>query len=128
MTMDKRKMERRKVSYYLPVTEPGSKRVLGVVMDISLNGFKLDTGEKIPVGTVKRFYIDLPDEFAPISARMFTGRSRWCHPDYYDPSSFTVGYEFLNVSQDNATFFERLYEDYGSAEDKDFNRSDYYWK
>ncbi len=128
MGIEKRRMERRKVSYYLPVTEPGSSKLLGVVMDISPSGFKLDSDEKIPVGMVKRFFINLPDEVAPQSARTFTGRSRWCHPDSYDPSSFTVGYEFLNASQDNVRFFMRLYEDYGTRENRDYNRADYYWK
>jgi hypothetical protein len=130
MVMEKRKWVRRKVYYYLPVTDPATSRMLGVVMDLSPEGFKLDSVEKTLVGEVKRFYIDLPDEIAPQPARVFTGRSRWCHPDYIDPTSFTVGYEFLNISDENAAFFQRLFETYGtkSSESQDYNASDYFWK
>ncbi len=130
MVMEKRKLARRKVSYYLPVTDPSSSKVLGVVMDISPQGFKLDSGDKSLVGEVKRFHINLPDEIAPQPGRTFIGRSRWCHPDQLDPSSFTVGYEFLNISEDNATFFQRVFETYGtkSSENREYNASDYFWK
>ncbi len=130
MANEKRKLQRRKVFYYLPVTEPGTTRVVGVVMDISQKGFKLDSGENTPVGQVRRFYINLPNEIAPSNARTFTGCSRWCHPDHFDPSSFTVGYEFVNVSQDNANFFQRLFDTYGAqaSTGREYNSSDYFWK
>ncbi len=130
MRFEKRKTERRRVSYYLPVTEPGSTRLLGVVMDISPKGFRLDTGEKIPVGQIKRFFIHMPDEVAPRSARTFHGCSRWCRQDDIDSASFTVGYEFVYVSQDNARFFQRLFEEYGSSsgESRESNSADYIWR
>jgi hypothetical protein len=130
MVIEKRKLVRRKVYYYLPVTEPGTSRVLGVVMDISPEGFKLDSEAKVLMGEVRRFYIHLPDEIAPQAARLFTGRSRWCHPDYVDPFSFTIGYEFLNISEDNAAFFQRLFDTYGtkSTEGGEYNAPDYFWK
>ncbi len=130
MAAEKRKMERRKVSYYLPVTEPGTTKPLGVVIDISLTGFELETNEQTPVGQVKHFYINLPEEVAPKAARTFGGRCRWCRQDDFDPSSFTVGYEFVTVSQANAAFFKRLFEEYGVQADKakSYNRDDYFWK
>lgn len=128
--MEKRKLVRRKVNYYLPVTDPTSSKVLGVVMDISPEGFKLDSGERTQIGEVRRFYIHLPDEIAPHSARVFTGRSRWCRPDYIDPASFTVGYEFVNISENNARFFQRLFETYGTKSNQtaEYNAADYYWR
>jgi hypothetical protein len=129
MAMEKRQAERRKVSYYLPLTEPGGTRQVGVVMDISLRGFRMDSGEKIPIGQVRRFHINLPDDVAPQSARTLTGCSRWCHPDTLDPSSYTVGYEFVNVSQDNSMFIKRLFESYGTSSGlrREFE-SDYIWR
>jgi len=130
MAFEKRRMERRKVTYYLPVTEPGSSRLVGVVVDITPRGFKLDTGEKTPVGQVRRFVINLSDEVAPPSARIFLGCSRWCRADFMDSSSYKVGYEFINVTQDNAKFFTRLYEDYGAktGQSREYDSSDYIWK
>jgi len=130
MPADKRKADRRSVSYYLPVTEPGTGRLLGVVIDISLKGFKLDGQEKTPLGQVKRFYINLPDDIAPQSARTFTARSKWCRPDKIDPSSFVVGYEFINISPENALFFQRVFEMYGAQKSASRSKDsdDYLWK
>jgi hypothetical protein len=59
----------------------------------------------------------------------FSGRSRWCRRDYVDPSSYNVGYEFVNVSQINAQVFQRLFEKYGSQNNTGIrNNDDYMWR
>ncbi len=130
MPSNKRKADRRKISYYVPVSEPGTKKFLGVVLDISSKGFKLDGQPKTPDGAVRRFYINLLDDLAPESARTFTARSKWCRPDRFDPTSFVVGYEFINISEENAAFFQQLFEAYGSQKTggREKDNDDYIWK
>jgi hypothetical protein len=130
MIPEKRRKVRRKVSYYIPVAEAGTSRLLGVLMDISPGGFRIDSREQVPSGNVNNFYIDLPNDIAPRPDRMFTGRSRWCRHDQIDPSIYYVGYEFVNVSDGNAAFFQRLYEKYGSqsADSRRNTDDDYLWK
>jgi hypothetical protein len=129
MAVEKRRLERRNVTYYITVNEAGTPRILGVIMDISPGGFRLDSREQIPEGIIRNFYIDLPNDEAPKSARMFTGRSKWCQPDYIDPTSYNVGYEFINISKGNAVFFQRFYEQYGSKSgDGKRNNNDYLWR
>jgi hypothetical protein len=130
MATEKRRIERRNVSYYIPVTEAGTARLVGVIMDISLGGFKLDSPEQIPKGRVNNFHIDLPKDIAPQSALIFTGRSKWCRPDYIDPSTYNVGYEFLNISQANAQVFQQIFEKYGSqpGDGRRNNSDDYMWR
>ena len=117
MTTEKRKIARRNVSYYIPVIEADTTRLVGVILDISLGGLKIDSREPIPSGRIKEFYINLPNDIAPQSAGVFTGRSKWCSPDYIDPSTYYVGYEFVNVSQDNALLFQNIFEKFGSKPD-----------
>lgn len=130
MATDKRKMERRKVSYYLPVSEPGNSHLIGVVIDVSLGGFKLDGTARVPIGQVRRFFIDLPDSVAPHFSRTFSGRCCWCRSDDLDPSSFCTGYEFVNMTSGNLSFFQRLYNEYGIKPDARLDRdsSGYMWK
>ncbi len=130
MPANKRKADRRNVAYYLAVTEPGTNKFLGVVLDISSKGFKLDGQAKTPDGTVRRFYINLPDDIASQSARTFTARSKWCRPDKIDPSSYVVGYEFINISPENAAFFQQIFEAYGAQKSagRDRGSDDYIWK
>ena len=129
MMPEKRKLERRNVTYYIKVNEAGTARILGVIMDISPGGFRLDSREQIPEGIVKNFSIDLPNDVAPQSARMFSGRSKWCRPDYIDPTTYNVGYEFINISKSNAVLLQRIYENYGSKSGQNNrNSNDYLWK
>ena len=130
MIPEKRRKARRTVTYYIPVAEAGTSRMLGVLMDISPGGCKIESREQIPRGNANNFYIELPNDFAPRSDRLFAGRSKWCRHDQFDPSIYYVGYEFINISEGNAAFFQRIYEKYGSqpSESRRNNEDDYLWK
>jgi hypothetical protein len=129
MNTEKRKAERRKVTYYIPVTEYKTRRVVGVLMDIGSKGIRLDSTDKVAIGQVRQFFIDLPNEFAQESARIFTGSCRWCIPDEIDPTSCVAGYEFVNPSRDNAAFFQRIFDTYSVKSNRSqFDNSDYMWK
>jgi hypothetical protein len=130
MANEKRRIERRNISYYIPVSEFGTTRTLGVILDISLGGFKIDSREQVPSGRIKNFYIDLPNDVAPQFARTFTGRSIWCRPDHIDPTSYNVGYEFVNISQANELVVQHIFENYGlkPGDSKRSNNNDYLWK
>ena len=47
---DKRKSNRRPFTHYLPVLHEPTGRVIGYLSDISLEGFKLDCSQRLPVG------------------------------------------------------------------------------
>jgi len=129
MTTEKRRIQRRNVTYYINLNEAGTSRTLGVLMDISPGGFRLDSRDQIPEGIVRNFCVDLPNNVAPQSARTFTGRSKWCRPDYIDPTTYNVGFEFINISKGNAGLFQQIYENYGSKSgDSKRNNNDYLWR
>ena len=130
MNTEKRKAERRKVTYYIPVTEYGKSKTVGVVMDISSKGFRLDSGDKVAIGQARQLYIDLPNNFAPFSARIFTAVCRWTAPDELDPTSNIVGYEFVNLSRENVAFLQKVFDTYSTQPDQNhqFDNSDYLWK
>ena len=129
MVSEKRRLERRIVTYYIPVTDVGTSKLIGVILDISPRGFKLDCREQIPAGHVNNFRIELPSDFGSQSSLSFSGRSKWCHRDYIDPSSYNVGYEFVNVSPNNAQLLQNIFEKYGSKNgDSGKNTNDYMWR
>jgi len=129
-TIEKRRIVRRNVSYYIPVVEANTTRLAGVMLDISLGGFKLDSREQIPQGSINKFYINLPDDTTLHTSGIFIGRSKWCSPDYFDPSTYNVGYEFVNVSSDNAFLFQHLLEKFGSqpGEGRRNDNDNYLWQ
>jgi hypothetical protein len=126
---DKRKLDRREFTYYMPVTEDTSKRLLGYLSDISTGGFKLDCSKQVPIGQDFRLHIELTPEIADKTSMIFIARSKWCHPDYIDPTSYNVGFEIINMSPDDMMIFQRMFERYGT-QNSSRNRSsdDYMWR
>ena len=61
---NKRKINRRDFTYYMPVTDDLTKQLLGYLSDISTGGFKLDSQKEIRPGQDFRLHIDLSAEIA----------------------------------------------------------------
>jgi len=129
MANEQRKSDRRDFSYYMPVTDADSSKQVGVMTDISLAGFKLDSRQPIPNGQVNRFRLDLTYDIAPQAALVLLGRSKWCHPDYVEPSIYNVGFEIVNMLPDEKVILKRVFERYGSKTNANGNNNEnYLWK
>jgi len=126
---DKRRISRRDFAYYMQVTNDITKELLGYISDISTGGFKLDSPKKIMPGQDFRLHIELTPDIADKNAMVFIARSKWCHPDHIDPTSFNVGFEIINMSPSDVTIFQRMFDKYGS-ENRTKNRGsdDYLWR
>ena len=129
MVIEHRKMERRNSSYYIPVADADSSKQIGIITDISLRGFKLDSQKPIPNGQVSHFRLGLTTEIAPRAFLEFSGRSRWCRPDDIEPSIYNVGFEIFNMPPGDALVYQRVFEKYGSPTIAiGNNNGNYLWK
>ena len=129
MVKEQRKMDRRNFSYYMPVTDADSSKQVGIMTDISLIGFKLDSRQPIPKGQVNHLRLDLTYDLAPQASLVITGQSRWCHPDYVEPTIYNVGFEIVNLAPDEKVILQRVYERYGSKNNGIVNNNgNYLWK
>ena len=129
MFKENRRMDRRTFSYYMPVTDAASAVQVGIMTDISLGGFKLDSRQPIPNGQVNRLRLDLTYDIAPQASVVFAGRSKWCRPDTIEPSTYNVGFEIFNLSPDDAAILKRVYEKYGMPVNGIGNNvGNYLWK
>jgi hypothetical protein len=129
MVDERRKIDRRTFSYYIPVTDAVSEERVGIMMDISLGGFRIDSKEPIPGGKINRLRLNLSEDIASQPFLKFAGRSIWCHPDYIDPSIYNVGFEIISLSPSDTLIYKRLFEKYGSQSDGiGKNNYDFLWK
>lgn len=124
---EQRKKERKNLSYYLPVSDVDSTKQIGILVDISPEGFKLDSPEPIPDGQVCHFRLYLTNAISTQDSLVFSGRSKWCRPDYINPSTYNVGFELVDMSPEDAQLFQNLFEKYGSKPQV-FNSHKYPWK
>lgn len=126
---NKRKLPRRDFTYYMQVKDDITKQVIGYLSDISTGGFKLDCSEKIPVGQDFRLHIELTADVADKTSLVFIARSKWCHTDHIDPTSFNVGFEIVNMVPSDMVIFQRIFEKYGSENSaRKKNSDDYLWR
>jgi len=126
---NKRKINRRDFTYYMPVTDDLTKQLLGYLSDISTGGFKLDSQKEIRPGQDFRLHIELTAEIADKTSMVFIARSKWCHRDHVDPSTFNVGFEIINISPSDMAIFQRMFEKYGSQNTtRSKSSDDYMWR
>jgi Tfp pilus assembly protein PilZ len=111
---DKRRLDRREFTYYMPVTNDVTKQLIGYLSDISTGGFKLDCNDRLPVGQEFRLSIELSADIADKTTMVFIARSKWCHPDHVDPTTYNVGFEIVNMSPGDMVIFQRMFEKYGT--------------
>ncbi len=126
---DKRKINRRDFTYYMQVTDDISKQLIGYLSDISTGGFRLDSQKPIVTGQDFRLHIELTPEIADKNAMVFIARSKWCHPDHVDPTTFNVGFEIINMAPSDMLIFQRMFDKYGSQNTTRSKASDdYLWR
>jgi len=128
MASNKRKLNRRDFTYYMQVKDEATKQIVGYLSDISTGGFKLDCQQSIPTGQDFRLQIELTADVADKTSLVFIARSKWCHPDHIDPTSFNVGFEIVNMDPSDMLIFQRIFEKYG-AENRNSRKpsDDYLW-
>jgi len=127
---NKRKLNRRDFTYYMQVTDAVTKQLIGYLADISTGGFKLDCDKKVATGQDFRLSIQLTSEIADKTSMVFIARSKWCHPDHIDPTSFNVGFEIVNMAPSDMQIFQRMFEKYGTqnSTQKKGSSDDYLWR
>ena len=130
MASNKRKLNRREFTYYMQVTDDVTKQLLGYLSDISTGGFKLDCDKRVPTGQDFRLSVQLTAEIADKTSMVFIARSKWCHTDHIDPTSFNVGFEIINMSPRDMAIFQRMFEKYGTqnAVQKKGSADDFLWR
>ncbi len=129
MEKDKRRKDRRVISYYLPILEAGSQKPIGIMMDISPRGLRIDCRTLIPEGQVNHMRINLAPEMTPKTSLEFFGRAKWCRPDNYDPSLYNAGFEVFDISPVDALLYNRISIQYGLSPDNgETSSADYLWK
>lgn len=112
------RLQRRDLSYYMPLLDEHTREMVGHLSDISNGGFKLDTQKRLPADHDFLFHLSLPHEIANKSFMVFGARSRWCKADPMDPGTFNVGFRLTQIYADDLDIFNRLMERYARCCEK----------
>jgi hypothetical protein len=102
--------------------------LVGHLVNISREGFRLETLRAIPLNKDVPLRIELPRDITDKPFMVFVARSRWCRPDKIDPTLFDAGFEIVNMAPGDAEIFRLIFERYGAPEHShEKDRADYLW-
>ena len=112
---DRRKLNRRNVSFYLPVMDDATNQGIGHIIDISPTGLMMDSKIPVPTNLKYRLRLDLKEDIAGIAALEFDAISKWCRPDTMQPYMYNVGFQIINLTPDDIEGIKRIAEKYGQG-------------
>ncbi len=111
---ERRTRERRSSSLSLQVVNFQTGESVGSLADISVDGFRLESTQRLPLQRDFLFRIDVPREISERSFIRMMARSRWGKPDPVDPRLFHTGFEIVGIDAADVHVVERILERYGS--------------
>ena len=99
--MEKRKVKRRHLIYYLRIFDTSTDKVLGHLVDITPDGLMLISDEQIKPNAPFHLGIDLPAEIIMESESRqirFDSMSTRCEPDV-NPQFYLTGFKLIDVEE-----------------------------
>jgi hypothetical protein len=113
--VERRKHPRKDLLLFASVFDTENDRIIGTLLNITLDGAMVLTENKIDSNKVMELHIKLPENFVNKDELVFTASSRWCAPDI-NPEFFDVGYQFAHVTEEDAKIIQAIIEKYGFKE------------
>jgi len=124
---ERRTRERRTFSHYMRLMNENTGELVGHLVNISPEGFRIESRKEIPLNTDYPLRIELPADITSKLVMVFIARSKWCHPDRIDPTLFDTGFQVVDMTPSDMQIFKLLFERYGSVGDYNDNKPDYLW-
>ncbi|MCJ7434361.1 MAG: PilZ domain-containing protein [Anaerolineales bacterium] len=127
--MEKRKLDRRAFSYYMRVLDAHTGKLVGHLVDISADGFKVDSQSGISLNVDFLLRMDIPAEISNTKLITFSACPKWCKPDRFDPTAYNIGFQITAIDSVAHDIFARMFEKYGTQTNSN-NRldNDYFWR
>jgi c-di-GMP-binding flagellar brake protein YcgR len=113
---ERRKAERRSISYYMRIVDSGANQMIGHLSDITLQGLKMDSQKTLPENEKYRLRINTTADVADKDYIEFVARSRWCQPDPLQTGLYEIGFEIIKIAPHDAEIVQRIVDKYSARE------------
>jgi Uncharacterized low-complexity proteins len=104
---NKRALQRIQVFPYLQVFDGLKHDSLGMLIDITTQGMRLDGDQPFAIGTVYILQVVLPDAIPQVRTLELEGRCRWCK-NTGETNSFHAGFKFENIAKKNLVIIQKI--------------------
>ncbi|MCX7753639.1 MAG: PilZ domain-containing protein [Anaerolineales bacterium] len=105
---ERRTLERKYLMVYSRVFDRITGKILGYLSDLSPKGAMIISDDPLTENSILSLRFDLPDPLLfPTDHLNLQARVAWCKPDI-DPSFYNIGFEFLEVSEQQKAIIEDM--------------------
>ena len=111
---ERRRLKRRNISYYLPILDNNTRKVIGHLVDISPNGLLMDSRISIQPNLQYDLHLEFMELVAGKAFLDFIARSKWCRSDSILPDSFNAGFEITYIAPEDIEVLKSIAEKYGA--------------
>ena len=111
---ERRTQPRKDFTYYMQLVDDDSKELVGYLTDVSTGGLKVDSPNELPLNKDFRLRMDNIGAVADKPSMVFVARSKWCKVDIFDPFTYNVGFQIINIDSSDLHILQRVIEAYGS--------------
>lgn len=110
--LEKRKLKRRHLIYYLRVFNRINHDLLGHLVDLTPEGIMIISENPLPVDVDYQLHMTLPEEIMGKDTIDFEAHTVWSRRDV-DPSFFGTGFRVTNLAREDEALIAELIQDFG---------------
>jgi len=110
---ERRHTQRKKFGFYMRVLDDETEKTVGHLMEVSADGFRLETSLPLPLEKEYHLHMELTPDISDKLFMFFAGKVKWCKPDTVMPNLCHVGFQMTSISEHDREIYQRLLEKYG---------------
>jgi hypothetical protein len=111
---ERRKLQRQKINYYLPIRDDTTGKIIGHMADLSQIGILMEAAAPIPAEQTYHLRLDFMEDIAGQASLDFDARCKWCQQDKILPYLYYVGFEITNLPPQGIEVVKSIAEKYGT--------------
>ncbi len=101
---ERRTTPRKEFSLYIRVLDDDTQEQIGHIVEVSPDGFKLETSTSLPVNKEYYLRVELTPELADRPFIVFIARTKWCKIGIV-PNLFHCGFQIIEIMPDDKEIF-----------------------
>jgi hypothetical protein len=113
--VEKRRLKRRHLIYYLRLFNHKNQQMIGHLVDITSEGIMVISEDAIPENEIYELSMTLPTDVVGKKELTFVAKSVWTRKDI-NPDFFNSGFVLLEVKPEDVMIIERMITEFGFKE------------
>ena len=118
---ERRKLKRRSLSYYMLVLDANKQQTIGHLVDITAEGFMMDSQYNLPINKEYRLRFDTTSDVADKTFIEMTACAKWSAVDTIETNLYDIGFEITSISPQDAEIIKRIIKKYGVRDSFSYN-------